>query len=488
MSAQLPDGWEMVKLNDIVITPKKAIFQLEEEIEYIDINSINNKNQIITGTKKLLWKDAPSRAQQLVSKNAILFSTVRTYLKNIAQITRSGGNLVASTGFCVLETGLPELNTLLLHYVQTRTFLEPLNELQRGTSYPAVRNKDVLSQTIPLPPLNEQRRIVAKLEALFSEVDAAVAQLQAVRQQLTVYRQAVLQAAFAGKLTAAWRAQQPQLPTAAELLADIHTQRAAQAQATGKKLKPVAPLTTAELADLPELPEGWAWVRLGDYTLDVTDGDHQPPPKSEHGVPFITISCIDDGRIDFSKAFSVPEEYYAKLLPNRRPQKGDILYTVTGSYGVTVLVNFEESFCFQRHIGLIRPMAQSNRHYLKYFLDSPFAKAQAESGATGTAQKTVSLKNLRNFTIPLADQIEQAQIVLEIESRLSVADKLAEAVETSLRQAEVLRQSLLHRAFQGQLVPQDPTDEPASALLARIRAERSEQPVKRGRKKQEVAL
>lgn len=474
MSAELPDGWAWTTLKDIGLINAKPLGELplDMEVSFIPMSSVQEETgKLIPSQTRLV--NQVNKGYTYFEENDILFAKITPCMENgkiaIAKGLRNNIGF-GSTEYHVVRAHKVEVKYLLHYLLQKEIRNQAKKNMTGSLGQKRVPTNYFSDIPLPLPPLNEQRRIVAKLEALFSEVDAAVAQLLAVRQQLTVYRQAVLQAAFAGKLTAAWRAQQPHMPTAAELLVDIHTERAAQAQATRKKLKPVAHLTPTELAELPDLPEGWVWVKLGDYTLDVTDGDHQPPPKSEQGVPFITISCIDDGKIDFSRAFSVPEDYYANLLPNRKPQKGDILYTVTGSYGVTVLVDFEDRFCFQRHIGLIRPAAQSSRHYLKYFLDSPFAKAQAESVATGTAQKTVSLKGLRNFAIPLADEIEQRQIVLEIEARLSVADKLAEAVETSLRQAEVLRQSLLHRAFQGQLVPQDPTDEPASALLARIRA------------------
>jgi type I restriction enzyme M protein len=156
-------------------------------------------------------------------------------------------------------------------------------------------------------------------------------------------------------------------------------------------------------------------VSLGSV-CSVSDGDHQAPPKSNDGVPFVTISNIDQqNRLDFSKTFFVPREYFDKLCPKRRPQKGDCLYSVTGSFGITVFVDTDKEFCFQRHIGLVRPGPEIAAKYLYFILSSSVVLEQAVKAATGVAQKTVSLGSLRNFQIPLPPLEVQHQIVAEIE-------------------------------------------------------------------------
>ncbi|MER0215553.1 MAG: restriction endonuclease subunit M/S [Nitrosomonas sp.] len=161
----------------------------------------------------------------------------------------------------------------------------------------------------------------------------------------------------------------------------------------------------------------WPIVRLDEISEKITDGDHQPPPKSATGVPFITISNIEPGAgIDFSKTYFVPREYYDDLKEYRRPKRGDVLYTVTGSFGIPVLIDFDKEFCFQRHIGLIRPADKLLSNYLYFFLQSPNAIAQANAAATGVAQKTVSLESLRGFKIPLPDLDTQRAIVAQIET------------------------------------------------------------------------
>jgi len=169
----------------------------------------------------------------------------------------------------------------------------------------------------------------------------------------------------------------------------------------------------------PHIPihPDWPMVELCTVTESISDGDHMPPPKEESGVPFVTISNINkQNQIDFAKTFFVSEEYYANLKSQRKPQNGDILYTVTGSYGIPVLVESDIRFCFQRHIGLIRPSSKINTRYLYNLFGSTFLVKQADDAATGVAQKTVSLSAIRNFLIPLPPLDVQEQIVAEIEA------------------------------------------------------------------------
>ncbi|MFP5417954.1 MAG: N-6 DNA methylase [Gammaproteobacteria bacterium] len=169
----------------------------------------------------------------------------------------------------------------------------------------------------------------------------------------------------------------------------------------------------------PHIPihPDWPMVRLADACETITDGDHQPPPKAAAGVPFVTITNInDDHQLDFTKTFFVPETYYEKLNASRKPQAGDILYTVTGSYGIPVLVPENVKFCFQRHIALIRTGPQLLDRFLLSLLASPFMLRQGHEAATGVAQKTVSLNSLRNFSIPLPPLATQRAIVAEIEA------------------------------------------------------------------------
>ena len=173
----------------------------------------------------------------------------------------------------------------------------------------------------------------------------------------------------------------------------------------------------------PHIPihPDWPTVLLADICETITDGDHQPPPKASEGVPFVTITNInDEHELDFTKTFFVPESYYSNLNAARKPRGGDILYTVTGSYGIAVLVPQNIRFCFQRHIAPIRTGPQLLNRFLLSLLESPFMLQQGHEAATGVAQKTVSLSSLRGFQIPLPPLATQQTIVAEIEAEQSL--------------------------------------------------------------------
>lgn len=287
--------------------------------------------------------------------------------------------------------------------------LEPKNNispkyLYYGTLYLTFRIEDkgyarhyqhIEKQDLPVPSLPEQERIVARIEELFSELDKSVETLKKTKAQLAVYRQAVLKEAF-------------------------------------------------DVCDK---------VVTVDYVCQhITDGDHIPPPKSANGIPFIMISNINNNCICWENTAFVNKDYYNNIDVKRKPKIGDVLYTVTGSFGIPVLVDFDREFCFQRHIALLRPNEKISHKFLYYAMQEPQVYAQASKKATGTAQKTVGLGVLRKIEIPFVDSIEtQKNIVVNLESRLSVCDSIEKTVDIALQEAEAMRQSILKQAFEGRL-------------------------------------
>lgn len=254
--------------------------------------------------------------------------------------------------------------------------------------------------SVPLPPLEEQKRIVAVLDQAFAALDRARAHAEA------------------------------NLADAQSLF--------------------VASIRQRFESDVAEFGS----VDLNAFAEHVTDGDHQPPPKVATGVPFITISNIDKVSrcIGFSDTFYVSEEYFQRLNDKRRAKSGDILYTVTGSFGIPVLVSEEcGDFCFQRHIGLIRPKPSVNSKWLSYMLGCPQVYEQADDGATGTAQRTVSLKVLRRLQVPNAPESKQRAAVRELDVLSDRCRTLASFYQSKLAGLAALRQSLLQKAFAGEL-------------------------------------
>ena len=219
--------------------------------------------------------------------------------------------------------------------------------------------------------------------------------------------------------------------------------------------------------DVPfEVPEGWEWCCLEDFVYAVTDGDHLPPPQSNSGIPFLVISDVNTGVINFDKARFVPDSYYDSLPTIRKASIHDILFTVTGSYGIVIPVETKERFCFQRHIGLIKTI--ESHEWLVFVLQSRYVQAYCDKVATGTAQKTVSLGALRDLPIPIPPRKEQERIGERLQEWLKISNHLGVAGAELNRNIVLAKTKILDFAIHGKLVPQDPSEEPAIEFLKRI--------------------
>ena len=217
--------------------------------------------------------------------------------------------------------------------------------------------------------------------------------------------------------------------------------------------------------------ETWEETKLSAICTSITDGDHLPPPKQDEGIPFLTIGNISSGKLDFTQTRFVSEDYFKKIKSDRIPKRGDILYTVVGAtIGIPVLVNEERPFCFQRHIAILKPSVRTTSQYLKILMSSPGVFRAAWAGTTGSAQPTLPLGNLRSISIELPSSEEQQEIVRRVESLFALVDQLEARYKKGKAYVDKLTQSILAKAFRGELVPQDPNDEPAEKLLERIRA------------------
>ncbi|MDG6221332.1 MAG: restriction endonuclease subunit S, partial [Candidatus Thermoplasmatota archaeon] len=347
-------------------------------------------------------------------------------------------------------------------YLLSSLAQKQMEKKSRGVVMKGLNTGIIKSLSLPLPPLAEQQRIVAKIDTLFEEVRGARDALGPVPVLLSRFRQSVLAKAFRGELVA----QDPGDEPASVLLERIREERK---KMLGKKYKEPE---SVDAAGLPELPEGWEWCRMDSVCSKAQDGTHFSPPNTPDGdYMYITAKNIKPWGIDLSNISYVTEEVHTQIYARCNPEKGDVIYIKDGATtGLAVVNEFEEPFSMLSSLALLKPMnGFCIPQYIKHYLNSPSTFERMTGKMTGTAIKRIILARIREAPIPLPPLAEQKRIVAKIEQLFALADTIEQDVDLAKKQINNMEQSILAKAFRGELVPQDPRDEPAGVLLERIR-------------------
>ncbi len=442
----IPDSWEWVRLIDVCEyiqrgkSPKYSPIKKYpvvaqkcnqwsgfsiEKAQFIEPNSLSSYGpERLLQDNDLMWN---STGLGTLGRMAIYKTTANPYELAVAD---SHVTVIRP----LKQFVLPEY---LYYYFANPSVQSVIEDQADGTT----KQKELATATIkayltPIPPLDEQRRILAKLSEVLPVVknygvvyDETTAMQEAFPESL---KKSILQEAVQGKLV-------PQDPTDEPAEALLERIRAKKQQLIKegkiKKDKHESVIFRRDNSHyekrgpdevciddaLPfEIPENWTWARLSSACVSIADGDHQPPPQVQDGIPFLVISNVSDGRVDFSDTRYVPKEYFDSLAEIRIPQCGDLLFTVTGSYGIVIPVQTERKFCFQRHIALIKFSCLSP-DFMKLWLSSPLVYEQCRRAATGTAQKTVGLASLKGLLIPIPPLNEQKRIVQKLNTLLALA-------------------------------------------------------------------
>lgn len=367
-------------------------------------------------------------------------------------------------------------------FFQTSDYWQQIEGGKRGIGQPNV-NANILRQLrLPVAPFDEQRRIIAKLEELLSDLDAGVAALERARQNLKRYRAAVLKAAVEGKLTEDWRAAHPVVEPAAKLLERILTERRqrweeeqlAKFAATGKtppknwQTKYIEP-HVPHADDSYTFPPTWCRAYVGQIA-NVVLGKMLDKTKHRTGesMPYVRNINVRWCRVDTDDLL---EMYFEKSEIQRfRLLAGDLLVCEGGEPGrAAVWDGRMPNMMFQKALHRVRCLGKTEPQYLVYLLEHLAKSGQLEQYFTGSTIRHFTRESFVEMPIPLPPVDEQVQIVANVEQLLSIAEASESQIEANLHRAARLRQSILKEAFSGRLVPQDPNDEPASVLLERIR-------------------
>lgn len=462
---QLAAGWVWASIGEFCQVlggkrlPKGHKFsELPTKHPYIRVTDFDRMTINTEGLRYLKTETHELIQKYTISKDDVYISIAGSIGKvGIIPESLDGANLTENAAKI---TSVEGTNNKALCYVLHAPFAqEQIKKSIVSTNQPKLALFRIKRIIVPIPPINEQGRIVDKIEELFTRLDAGVDSLKKIRTQLKRYRQAVLKHAFEGKLTEEWRkVHKHEIEPASVLLERTREERKKKEKGKYKELPPV------DTTDLPELPESWMWTRLGDIVFLSSERFDPLISENERFVGLKNIERSTGKLLGFGKSSETRST-------KTRFRKGDLLYGKLRPYLNKVWVADFDGVCSTDILVFLKHDFIDNKYLSTILLNNNFVEYAAQR-MTGVQHPRINFRFLSKYVLPLPSLSEQYTIAVEIERRFSVADEIEKVIEQTLSQSEQLRQSILKKAFEGRLVPQDPNDEPAKKLLQRIREEK----------------
>ena len=428
---ELPKGWVKAKLEDITEligggTPSRKIPEyFDGDIVWLTPTEIpkNTITVISDSREKITELGLKKSSAKIIPKDSVLL----TSRASIGYVAISGGNVTTNQGFASFICSNVILNYFLAYWLWSKkTFLE---SEATGTTFKEISKSKLRDIIILIPPLNEQKRIISKIEELFSNIDSTKQSLEQTKLQLELYRYSLLKDAY-------------------EKLVEKH--------------------------------ESYS---LNDLCLKITDGEHFKPKFIETGIPFVSAKDISETGLVFDNAKYVSKDDAKKFRLKCNPEQNDILMVSRGIVGRTCLVDTKESFCLLGSVILLKPNKTIKSKFLNNYLNLASVQNALVKLSSSTVQGAIYLRDLKKTTIPLPSLQEQEQIVSKIEQGFSLIENTQNIINSTLQTLQTMKMSVLQHAFEGKLVPQDPNDEPAQILLEKIKSTKEAQPAKKRRAK-----
>jgi len=499
--SELPEGWVEAEIGDLAVDSKRIAYGVlkpgtvdptgvpmlrvtDIRTNFVDVSSV------LMITKKLDQEFARTR----LSGNEVLVSIQGTVGRvAIVPGTLRGANV--SRTLAVVPVGpacLPNYLRAVLLAPQGQT---AMSDETGGSTRASLNLGDLRKIRLPLPPLNEQKRIVARIDSLTEKSREAREALAEVPELLDKLRQSILAAAFRGDLTQKWREQHPDVEPATALLERAHAERRerweegelAKFRAKGKvpadgkwKTRYVEP-GPLDTDDLPALPAGWCWAAM-EEVANVIDPNpsHRMPKYVPKGVPLISTEnfCGYDA-LDLSVGKKVTNDTLLEQQARYQIRRGDFAFSRIGTIGKARPLPPDLEYCLSHALCVIQPYTTGiDPGFLRRMTEADAVLQQAREGTQSVGVPDLGIAKLRRFHVPVPPREEQRALLKTIEQALSRISALEGEHDRSQAQLRILEAAILAKAFRGELVPQDPKDEPATVLLSRIRAERDARPEK----------
>ncbi|OXC12878.1 restriction endonuclease subunit S [Lactobacillus crispatus] len=398
----IPDSWEWVRFGDVGLlkngkTPKKEDISSDNIYPYFKVKDMNNNNLYMENAKNWVGE---KYSRQVMPKNTIIFP------KNGGAILTAKKRILTQDSLVDLNTGglIPynDLNHKFIFYL----FLSlDIKDFVKGSAVPTINSKKLKETLVPLPPLEEQSRIAAKIAQLFALLRKVESSTQQYAKLQTLMKSKVLDLAMRGKLVE----QDPHDEPASVLLEKIKAEKRKMIKEKKiKKSKPLPPITDDEKPF--DIPDSWEWVRLGDV-LDVRDGTHDTPKYVSEGIALVTAKNLKDGKIDFSNIKYISEKDAQKINQRSNVETDDILFAMIGTIGNPVLITKRNNFAI-KNVALLKHAKYVNMDFVcKYILASESFLLEYANGGN---QKFISLNKIKKLGFPLPPLVEQQNIVSKI--------------------------------------------------------------------------
>jgi type I restriction enzyme S subunit len=456
----LPNTWVLLKLGDSGYNLGQKI--PTSKFSYIDVSAINSLYGRVENQSILNAEDAPSRARKIVGIGTVIYSTVRPYLNNIAVIDEVFEyEPIASTAFAVIHPYKIIDSYYLFYYLRSPLFIKYVESQQVGIAYPAINDKQFFSGLLPIPPLEEQKRIVSKVDELMQLCDqlehqqnlSSEAHDQLVDTLLSVLinssdveefqqnwqrisenfdllftteysieqlKQTILQLAVMGKIVK----QDPNDEPASVLLKQIAEEKARLIkEGKIKKSKPLPEISDEEKPF--GLPSGWVFSRWGNITHKIGDIDHKMPKAIKDGYPFVSPRDFYDQHIDFDNAKKISKEDFDYLSQKISPERGDLIYPRYGTIGENVLVATDEKFVVSYSCAVVKTMHKFiDPNYQFLYSISQICRDQAIKATNKTTQPNVGIKSIQEYIYAVPPLKEQIRIVEKVNQLFSMIEKL----------------------------------------------------------------
>lgn len=464
---RLPKSWLWAELGEIGVwtsggTPKST------EPDYYDGSILwfritdLNEGRLRESEKTLTERGLAESSAKIIQAPFLMFAMYGASIGKMAisEIDAATNQAIA----CCTPSKDVEIDYL---FWALQRFKRNIVELSQGGAQPNISQRILLKCKIPLAPLAEQRRIAARVDELFAEIAEGEAALEEVRKGLDIFRRALLKAAVTGELTKEWRAANPVSETGHDLLARIAKERAGNSSPNGRGRRDANARKALDTTALPEIPDNWAWTRVGDVTSRIEYGTSEKCDFDYDGVPVLRMGNVDFGSLIYTNLKYAPKECSPPLL-----QINDLVFNRTNSaelVGKCAVYKGEVSPCSLASY-LIRVRFEGiSSDFAALWINSAYGRKWiAANKSQQVGQANLSGGTLKGMPIPAPPRLEATEIVRRVSDALAASADTLVQLDAEASEAARLKQSILKAAFEGRLVPQDPADEPASAPLARV--------------------